>query len=312
MTYIDPFKASQVAEEWHTRLKTYITVHNCQTKWVKKIDDSNELTPKEKELGTKLINDFCDNLDSYSKAMQDGIRLKLNHYKSTIKPHVHLHQTLKPIFINLYSAFTADIIEVNKKPINLAYHILNILDLRTCPYCNRNYTFSVYGKKKRVRPEFDHFYDKATYPILAVSFYNLVPSCPLCNHTKKNDSLHINPYFEEFKGMFKIDKDGHYKGYETKIANETEDMETLGLDALYEKHEDYVQEIFAKAQAYNEHARKALVESFQSANHSPQDVFDFVWGKNLETVRQINRPLSKLTRDVLQQAGVIASNDDKK
>lgn len=32
--------------------------------------------------------------------------------------------------------------------------------------------------------QFNHFYDKGTYPYLALSFYNLIPSCSTCNSSK--------------------------------------------------------------------------------------------------------------------------------
>jgi hypothetical protein len=79
-----------------------------------------------------------------------------------------------------------------------AYTFVNELDLKTCPYCNRNYIFIVDEKTGKLRPEIDHFYPKSIYPFLAMSFYNLIPSCPTCNHTKKDKNSLIkklkNPY----------------------------------------------------------------------------------------------------------------------
>jgi len=66
-----------------------------------------------------------------------------------------------------------------------AYDFVLKLGLKTCPYCNRNYTFVV--KKGKLRPEIDHFYPKTIYPYLAVNFFNLIPSCQTCNKTKSNN-----------------------------------------------------------------------------------------------------------------------------
>lgn len=87
---------------------------------------------------------------------------------------------IKDIFISIYEEVTS----------NIAYDIFERLNIRTCPYCNRHYTFTLRSKNKRfhTRPEFDHFYDKCTYPILAVTFLNLVPSCKECNHGKRNNA----------------------------------------------------------------------------------------------------------------------------
>jgi hypothetical protein len=62
-----------------------------------------------------------------------------------------------------------------------AYDLAQKLKVNVCSYCNRNYTFTIRNKSsKSTRPDFDHFYDKGTHPILALSFYNLIPSCILC------------------------------------------------------------------------------------------------------------------------------------
>jgi hypothetical protein len=41
-------------------------------------------------------------------------------------------------------------------------------------------TFTL-NKSKELMPEIDHFYPKDKYPFLAVSFFNLIPSCLTCN-----------------------------------------------------------------------------------------------------------------------------------
>lgn len=65
----------------------------------------------------------------------------------------------------------------------LAYWLQSQLGVEVCPYCNRIYTTTLYGKK-RIRPDFDHFYPHSRYPYLAVSLFNLIPSCNICNKAK--------------------------------------------------------------------------------------------------------------------------------
>lgn len=57
------------------------------------------------------------------------------------------------------------------------------LDVKVCPYCNRCLIEPINdgAGKKTVVGELDHFYCKSKYPYLAVSLYNLVPSCGICN-----------------------------------------------------------------------------------------------------------------------------------
>lgn len=284
----------------------------------------SKLDEDEKSLCEQYLNTFLGNLSIYAMAWEDGLQSIHDKYKEEMldnptKQKTHAHNLLSSIFMDLYEDF------VKSKPIfddlddpddirlyskeSIAYYFFYKLDMRTCPYCNRNYTFTVHDDDRQTRPEYDHFYDKANNPLLAASFYNLVPSCHTCNHVKGNRKLYVNPYFHGFTGQFRIKHDGRFDDYKTQIIAETDDMHTLGLDLLYPLHEDYVQEIFEKAQAYNKHARESLVDSFQGAGESPDRVFEFVWGKHLEEAKLINRPLSKLTRDILEQLGIIDANE---
>lgn len=67
---------------------------------------------------------------------------------------------------------------------NHSKEFLNYLEIDTCTYCNRNYTLNL--TKTHTRAELDHWFPKDKFPILALSFYNLIPSCHSCNHIKGN------------------------------------------------------------------------------------------------------------------------------
>ncbi|RKI22363.1 hypothetical protein D7V82_18955 [bacterium 1xD8-6] len=66
-----------------------------------------------------------------------------------------------------------------------AYWLQRQLRVKVCPYCNRMYTTTLFGEN-RIRPDFDHFYPQSKYPYLAVSLFNLIPSCSMCNTKKGN------------------------------------------------------------------------------------------------------------------------------
>lgn len=54
--------------------------------------------------------------------------------------------------------------------------------LKICPYCGISIIESIEAKDNYViKPHIDHFLPKSIYPFLALSFYNLIPSCPECN-----------------------------------------------------------------------------------------------------------------------------------
>ncbi len=113
--------------------------------------------------------------------------------------------------IGKYKNFTA-----KKKEYN-AYDLASKLQVNVCPYCNINSTFTI---ENGTRPEFDHFYDKTTYPILSLSFYNLIPSCHICNSSLKGDKnfslkTHIHPYIDSFDEGGKI----LFKGLKIVVSN---------------------------------------------------------------------------------------------
>ena len=65
--------------------------------------------------------------------------------------------------------------------------------IRICPYCNAEtvYAYKVgagigrnakgLGRFRILKSSFDHYFPKARYPFLAISLYNLIPSCTRCN-----------------------------------------------------------------------------------------------------------------------------------
>src|SRR5690606_28834361 len=81
------------------------------------------------------------------------------------------------------------------------YWLANLLDQHTCTYCNREYIFIYKKKGKGMVPQFDHWFAKKDYPLLALSFYNLIPSCATCNTIKSSTPFnlrdHLHPYIDK-------------------------------------------------------------------------------------------------------------------
>lgn len=77
--------------------------------------------------------------------------------------------------------------------------------VKYCPYCNLNeveYRETINGQPVTTH-QLDHFFDKATFPLLSYSMYNLIPSDSTCNtinkfRTEFTDVYHLNPYFNGF------------------------------------------------------------------------------------------------------------------
>lgn len=202
------------------------------------------------------------------------------------------------------------------------YWLIRKLNIKVCPYCNRSYTIAVDGNTK-TRPEFDHNVPKSVEPILALSFFNLIPACPICNHLKSNKTIVFNPYIvngDDIKFKLDVTIAGHEEErprkvlelinkitevenirlrIETKNEYQNNFIRTLAIDKLYNEHLDYVAEIVQKAVAYNHSYYDGLVESFRDLGLGISEIDKLIWGIYMHEDDLCNRPLSKLTRDIL-------------
>ena len=218
----------------------------------------------------------------------------------------------------LYDAFTQQTSGGGK---TRSHQFFNRMKITTCPYCNMQYTFTLDCDKGKTAPEYDHFHDKSDYPVLAVSFYNLVPSCHVCNHIKGiKKTVTVNPYFAGFESRFVFVDDKDVSKVLTKAevmkrgggrmllrkidGKESNDdkgnIETFALNVLYAMHDKYISEIVEKVPMYDD-IYSDLATTFQTKAKTAQEVYDFVWGKHLTEAEYEDRPLSKLTKDILDQ-----------
>lgn len=85
-----------------------------------------------------------------------------------------------------------------------AYSLCMTADYRLCPYCQQSLAVTIYrdSKSGALRPTLDHFYPKHKYPYLALSLYNLIPSCHPCNSSLKGQkdfykNEHLHPYEDD-------------------------------------------------------------------------------------------------------------------
>ena len=194
---------------------------------------------------------------------------------------------------------------------NIGIWLSKKLDIRTCPYCNRHYTFSIEktGDHSAVRPQFDHFLPKGRYPITALCFFNLIPACADCNKTKGEKVLAIHPYencFDSLGITFSYDPSSGRRNPTIKISDANHpNVKHLGLSELYQGHSDIVTDLINKAEAYNLGYYSNLVKSFSGLGLTQSEIESAVWGTSLDENEMLNRPFSKFTRDILHQLGKI-------
>lgn len=187
--------------------------------------------------------------------------------------------------------------------------VLDSLNLSVCPYCNRQYIFSA-GNGHKVSAQFDHFYSKTKYPYLALSFYNLIPCCPTCNKAKGEEPIKINPYLEGFGINGKIQIDSilncvlNNRNWNVKIEADDRcktNIQAFALDELYKKHKDYAYEIVLKSIANQKGYLNGLRAAFQDMGITDDIIERVLWGNNLHEEHLSDRPLSKMTLDILEQ-----------
>lgn len=85
-----------------------------------------------------------------------------------------------------------------------AYALCGAATCKVCPYCQQAAAIAIRSAKsgKSFRPTLDHFYSKSNYPYLALSLYNLIPSCQTCNSSLKGQidfavTEHLHPYEDD-------------------------------------------------------------------------------------------------------------------
>lgn len=184
------------------------------------------------------------------------------------------------------------------------------LQVTVCPYCNRNFVNSTY---KRTMCDLDHFYDKETYPILAVSFHNLVPVCHACNHAKARKAISYSPHNMDFNtddllsfdyfvtGMDYL-SDNKQIGIEIDYSGEFQsNVKELKLREVYQIHSDIVQECIKKAIMFNPEYLTNLFNTYNGLFESEEELYRIVFGNYMEESSYGKRPLSKLTKDILSK-----------
>jgi hypothetical protein len=216
-----------------------------------------------------------------------------------------------------------------KNVIGRSEYLDNIDGIDSCPYCNRAFIMkrdikvkpdpNNSNETKTINPALDHYFSKADYPFFALSLYNLIPSCNLCNSIIKRThelqlQYHIHPYLHSFHKKIKfvvvpenIDAFNYspddfsievQEKYHPNSNKAKEYANFFGLESLYNNHKDYAAEILVKKQAYNDDWL-AGVNSIKGLNLTPDTAERYYYGNYLKEEDINKRPLSKLTIDLL-------------
>jgi hypothetical protein len=227
-------------------------------------------------------------------------------------------------YLNGYSK--VNFITEDQKPYR-AYELIKSLDVNTCPYCNRNTIYNLKYSKKRTS-ELDHFYPISKYPFFGLSFYNLIPSCKVCNKIKldSSDREYINPYDERFdfnknaKFDFKVKSSDFYRSeseikLRCKLNDNVSDEEKkriknnikdFKLFDLYQNHKDVVLELIQKEYIYNDSYIDELFNRYEGTLFkNREDLMRLITCGYITDEEIHKRPLSKLIKDISEELGLV-------
>lgn len=185
-----------------------------------------------------------------------------------------------------------------------AYAFTTKMEIDVCPYCGRQYTFTLGDGKeeKKGRPQIDHYIPEAEYPFLSCSLYNFIPSCASCNHQKsdKYNSKKVEwrniPYpYEDFEtisknGGKKLYDNVKFKAFYQFVKNDSGEQtdelcygiklrengakltgemknadEAFHLEDLYNMHVLELEDIFTRYRIYNKSRLKNILTVIHSA-----------------------------------------------
>lgn len=179
------------------------------------------------------------------------------------------------------------------------------LEITVCPYCNRSFIHSIEERESRVC-QMDHFFNKDDYPYLALSFYNLIPSCYACNHTKSTHDLGLSPYeidnSDSVTFSYAPTSTSSYQ-VELKVNDDkmSNNVNVLGLKGLYAFHNDYAEELVTKRMIYSDAYLKEMEANFGDIVESKEKLLRLIAGNYIEEGDLKKRPLAKMTRDIMLQ-----------
>ncbi|MDG5855366.1 hypothetical protein [Clostridium beijerinckii] len=275
------------------------------------IDDKSELyiekiIKSKPEILFKICEEFSKIYKSKNNIVLDNMLNKIFDYDRFIKSGFEIDKNLKAPF-KKWSA----------------YEYCEKLSVNVCPYCNRIYTYTVRKGNNITRPELDHYFPKSEYPILALSFFNLIPSCNICNSTikgKRNLNLNTNlhPYLDEVDKSYKFDYgmddisifDGRKDNMQLKIYKDGVDdksnntLKFFKIEEIYQKHKDTVVNLILLRKRYTNGILKEISDLLNDNYDdeillSEDELFNDLFHVNLEEV--IDTSLGKLKKDTIEK-----------
>ncbi len=193
------------------------------------------------------------------------------------------------------------------------------LDVRTCVYCNSSYVYKYKNDKNQLKTtaELDHYYSKEEYFYLAMSIFNLFPSCGNCNGIKSTKSKNVMyPYEKGLEGLgkFSIKRTQEFINEMTKICPDKEKIEikienfsrdpevdnwkeVFCLEGRYQNYKTEVSEILTKNRVYTNERLEEIAGLVELDIKTLENIlFDY----RQDEKNYKDKILSKFTSDILK------------
>ncbi|RAJ11709.1 hypothetical protein [Arenibacter echinorum] len=265
--------------------------------------------------------------------LQDTLFKQLPKFKVYLKEKRNTKNYCKSIR-RVYSKYLTELLRIidydtfsNKKKNSDydTYRLAQNLNINTCTYCNRLYTKTVVntidkGKVvKLTRPTFDHWFPQSKNPLLGLSFYNLIPSCTVCNSSLKGSvdmtlDQYLHPYIDcdiNFQFSYKLKAIDQNEFTITNIGDDLNSRskntsDFFKLKEIYETHLDEIDDLVKIKKAYSVTYLKNLKDLFMESNQlSNEEIYRLAFGTEINELKFDRRPLSRMKRDLLIELGII-------
>lgn len=288
----------------------------------------NEIRKRSAYFTNVIISDILGGKPNKLEELEEAFRKKFpKNGRSKVNNH-----------INRYLSFLFDYSEFSSKDSIYdwnAYELTKELGVKTCLYCNRNYTLTVSNSGKDIiRPELDHFLPKSINPILSLSFYNLIPSCHTCNSNLKGKkdfalSTHFHPYLSDFDKekvfftylptnakAFYGDKRGLKIKLDTSVCENlsiqiSSNISLFKLDEIYNEHVDIVEGMLDIQKKTNNKNIQSIFEKIlvdtdgNKYFESEKEVYELMIRNYYSSKDFSKKTMAKFERDMAKELGLI-------
>lgn len=199
------------------------------------------------------------------------------------------------------------------------YDLAGNLNISTCIYCNRIYTKTVISEKglKITRPAFDHWFPQGNFPILSMSFFNLIPTCAVCNTDIKKETVfeinqHFHPYYKhpdnniDFSFSFYLKSKGKH-GFKFNCRNlfSRKYIRFFEFKEVYKTHEEELNELIRLKEVYPDRFLTILEKRLSRTKTDKQELYRLAFGTYIDEANFEKRPLSKMKKDILKEIGIV-------